>query len=63
MTGGFFTDEAVLEAIGITDFEQYNLTPGTEPYQDFFLELDRNGKNDPQVAKLLDKIGRFHTGA
>ncbi|WP_417803455.1 SDR family oxidoreductase [Thalassospira lucentensis] len=63
VTGGFFTDEAVLEAIGITDFEQYNLTPGTEPYQDFFLELDRNGKNDPQVAKLLEKIGRFHTTA
>ena len=63
VTGGFFTDEAVLEAIGITNFEQYNLTPGTKPYQDFFLELDRNGKNDPQVAKLLDKIGRFHTAA
>lgn len=63
ITGGFFTDECVLEAIGVTDFETYNLTPGKPPYPDFFLELDRNGKNDPQVAKLLEKLSRFHQAA
>ena len=63
VTGGFFTDESVLEAIGITDFEQYNLTPGKSPYPDFFLEPDRNGKNDPQVARLLEKLAAAHKAA
>ncbi|MCC9621076.1 NAD(P)-dependent oxidoreductase [Thalassospira sp. MA62] len=63
ISGGFFTDEAVLEAVGETDFEKYNLMPGTTPYPDFFLEPDRNGKNDPQVAILLEKLGRYHKAA
>ena len=63
VTGGFFTDESVLEAIGITDFEPYNLTPGKAPYPDFFLELDRNGKNDPAVAQLLEKLSATRKAA
>ena len=63
VTGGFFTDESVLEAIGITDFEPYNLTPGKSPYPDFFLELDRNGKNDPAVARLLEKLSAARKAA
>lgn len=60
VSGGFFTDECVLEAIGITDLESYNLTPGTTPYPDFFYEPDRNGRNDPAVARLLDKLAAAH---
>jgi citronellol/citronellal dehydrogenase len=63
VTGGFFNDESVLDELGITDFDPYTLTPGKAPYPDFFLELDRNGKNDPQVARLLTKLGSFHKAA
>ncbi|WP_339777443.1 NAD(P)-dependent oxidoreductase [uncultured Thalassospira sp.] len=57
VSAGFFTDECVLQAIGIKDFEPYNLTPGKEPYPDFFYEADKNGANDPHVAGLLKIIG------
>lgn len=36
-TGNFFIDEDLLREEGVTDFELYNVTPGTEPYPDFFL--------------------------
>jgi len=36
-TGNFFVDQQVLEERGVTDFEQYAVTPGTELLADFFL--------------------------
>jgi citronellol/citronellal dehydrogenase len=36
-TGNFFVDEEVLREEGVTDFDGYAMTPGTEPLPDFFL--------------------------
>jgi citronellol/citronellal dehydrogenase len=36
-TGNFFIDEEVLAAAGVTDFDQYAVTPGSELIPDFFL--------------------------
>jgi citronellol/citronellal dehydrogenase len=36
-TGNFFIDEQVLAAAGVTDFDQYAVTPGSELIADFFL--------------------------
>ena len=36
-TGNFFIDEELLRAEGVTDFDQYAVTPGAEPIEDFFL--------------------------
>jgi citronellol/citronellal dehydrogenase len=36
-TGNFFIDEEVLAAAGVTDFEPYAVTPGSELISDFFL--------------------------
>lgn len=36
--GNFFIDEQVLRASGITDFSQYQVTPGVEPMLDLFVE-------------------------
>ena len=36
-TGNFFTDEGVLRAEGVTDFEPYAVAPGEELVLDFFL--------------------------
>jgi citronellol/citronellal dehydrogenase len=35
-TGNFYIDEAVLRAEGVTDFEQYAVTPGTRLHTDLF---------------------------
>jgi citronellol/citronellal dehydrogenase len=37
-TGNFYIDEAVLREEGVTDFEPYAVTPGSELYTDLFLE-------------------------
>jgi citronellol/citronellal dehydrogenase len=37
-TGNFYIDEAVLREEGVTDFEQYAVTPGGRLYTDLFLE-------------------------
>jgi len=37
-TGNFYLDETVLREEGITDFEQYAVTPGVPLYTDLFLE-------------------------
>jgi citronellol/citronellal dehydrogenase len=37
-TGNFYIDEAVLREEGVTDFEQYAVTPGTVPCTDLFLD-------------------------
>ena len=37
-TGNFYIDEAVLRQEGVTDFEQYAVSPGTPLYKDLFLE-------------------------
>lgn len=34
----FFIDEEVLRGQGVTDFEQYALTPGVKLYPDIFLD-------------------------
>lgn len=36
-TGNFFMDEVVLRDAGVTDFDQYAVTPGSELLPDFFL--------------------------
>ena len=36
--GNFFIDEEVLRGSGITDFSQYQVTPGVEPMIDLFVE-------------------------
>jgi citronellol/citronellal dehydrogenase len=36
-TGNFFVDEDVLRAAGVTDFDKYAVTPGSELLLDFFL--------------------------
>lgn len=37
-TGNFFIDEDVLRQTGVTDFDQYAVTPGTRLFNDLFLE-------------------------
>ncbi|KPK14437.1 MAG: short-chain dehydrogenase, partial [Betaproteobacteria bacterium SG8_41] len=37
-TGNFYIDETVLREEGITDFEQYAVTPGVALYSDLFLD-------------------------
>ena len=37
-TGNFFIDEEVLAAAGVTDFDQYAVTPGRYLFPDFFLD-------------------------
>ena len=37
-TGNFFVDETVLREEGITDFDKYAVTPGSELTTDFFLD-------------------------
>ena len=37
-TGNFYIDEAVLREAGVTDFEDYAVTPGTRLYTDLFLD-------------------------
>lgn len=37
-TGNFFTDEELLTAAGITDFESYAVSPGEDLMPDFFLD-------------------------
>jgi citronellol/citronellal dehydrogenase len=36
-TGNFFIDEAVLREAGISDFDPYAVTPGSELIPDFFI--------------------------
>jgi len=38
VTGHFFIDEEVLRGQGVTDFEQYAVTPGAKLYTDIFLD-------------------------
>ena len=37
-TGNFYLDETLLKQSGVTDFDRYALNPGTELYQDIFVE-------------------------
>ncbi len=36
-TGNFYVDEDVLREEGVTDFSDYAMTPGVEPFPDYFL--------------------------
>ena len=36
-SGNFFTDEEVLREVGVSDFEQYAVSPGTPLFKDLFL--------------------------
>ncbi|OGT58443.1 MAG: short chain dehydrogenase [Gammaproteobacteria bacterium RIFCSPHIGHO2_12_FULL_43_28] len=38
VTGQFFIDEDILKSRGVTDFDQYVMTPGAELYPDLFVE-------------------------
>jgi citronellol/citronellal dehydrogenase len=44
-TGNFFVDEQVLIAAGVTDFDHYSVTPGSDLLPDFFLD------SSPGMAK------------
>lgn len=37
-TGNFFIDDSLLKSEGVTDFDQYAMTPGTQLIPDFFLD-------------------------
>jgi citronellol/citronellal dehydrogenase len=37
-SGNFYIDETVLREEGVTDFDQYAVTPGASPYADLFLD-------------------------
>ena len=37
-TGNFYIDEAVLREEGVTQFDQYAVTPGARLYPDLFLD-------------------------
>ena len=37
VSGKFFIDEDVLRTAGLSDFDQYAVSPGTELFPDFFL--------------------------
>lgn len=37
-SGQFFIDEEVLKEAGVSDFDQYLVTPGVEPFKDLFVE-------------------------
>jgi citronellol/citronellal dehydrogenase len=37
-TGNFYVDETVLRQEGVTNFDQYAVTPGTSLYTDLFLD-------------------------
>jgi citronellol/citronellal dehydrogenase len=37
-TGNFFIDEDVLRSAGVTDLEQYAVTPGARLHADIFLD-------------------------
>jgi citronellol/citronellal dehydrogenase len=37
-TGNFYVDEDVLRKEGVTDFDQYAISPGTPLYTDLFLD-------------------------
>lgn len=37
-TGNFFIDETLLSSAGVTDFDQYAMTPGEPLFPDFFLD-------------------------
>ena len=41
-TGNFFIDDEVLTAEGVTNFDQYAVTPGEELLPDFFLSSDQD---------------------
>ena len=36
-TGNFFADEDVLRSAGVSDFDQYSVSPGLDLMPDFFL--------------------------
>ena len=37
-TGNFYIDEEVLRAAGVTEFDQYAVTPGVSLFRDLFVE-------------------------
>ena len=37
-TGNFYIDEKVLREAGVKDFDRYALNPGTELFQDIFVD-------------------------
>jgi citronellol/citronellal dehydrogenase len=39
-TGNFFIDDEVLQEDGVTDMEQYAVTPGADLMPDFFLDVE-----------------------
>ena len=46
-TGNFFIDEQVLADAGVTDFDQYAVTPGSELIADFFLSESQPSDQSP----------------
>ena len=49
-TGQFLVDDEVLAAQGVTDFDQYSVTPGLPLFRDFFLDPDRPAPAGVELA-------------
>jgi citronellol/citronellal dehydrogenase len=58
-TGNFLIDDTFLYSEGVTDFEQYAVTPGTDLLPDFFVPGEEDAPTPPGV-KLMDLSGLSH---
>jgi len=52
-TGNFLIDDTFLYSEGVTDFEQYSVSPGTELLPDFFVPGEEDAPTPPGV-KIMD---------
>lgn len=58
-TGNFLIDDTFLYSEGVTDFEQYAVTPGTDLLPDFFVPGEEDAPTPPGV-KLMDLSNLTH---
>ncbi|WP_300532717.1 NAD(P)-dependent oxidoreductase [Maricaulis sp.] len=58
-TGNFLIDDTFLYSEGVTDFEQYAVTPGTDLLPDFFVPGEEDAPTPPGV-KLMDLSNLSH---
>ncbi len=49
-TGQFLVDDEVLSEAGVTDFDQYSVTPGLPLFRDFFLDPNRPAPAGVELA-------------
>lgn len=58
-TGNFLIDDTFLYSEGVTDFDQYAVTPGTDLLPDFFVPGEEEAPTPPGV-KIMDLSGLSH---